>query len=77
MNKKFVYQVGNNKNVILWCTANQISRRYLMFYNFIDNLFCLVQFMSVNRIRKEQEKRIWLSWVINSVIISVTVTLQL
>ena len=25
MNKKFVYQVGNNKNVILWCTANQIS----------------------------------------------------
>ena len=26
MNKKFVYQVGNNKKVILWCTANQISR---------------------------------------------------
>jgi len=25
MNKKFVYQVGNNKKVILWCTANQIS----------------------------------------------------
>jgi hypothetical protein len=25
-NKKFVYQVGNNKKVILWCTANQISR---------------------------------------------------
>jgi len=23
---KFVYQVGNNKKVILWCTANQISR---------------------------------------------------
>jgi hypothetical protein len=23
MNKKFVYQVGNNKEVILWCTANQ------------------------------------------------------
>ena len=26
MNKKFVYQVGNNIKVILWCTANQISR---------------------------------------------------
>jgi len=26
MNKKFVYQVGNNKKVLLWCTANQISR---------------------------------------------------
>jgi len=26
MNKKFVYQVGNNKKVILWCRANQISR---------------------------------------------------
>jgi hypothetical protein len=26
MNKKFVYQVGNNKKVILRCTANQISR---------------------------------------------------
>jgi len=26
MSKKFVYQVGNNKKVILWCTANQISR---------------------------------------------------
>ena len=24
MNKKFVYQVGNNKKVILWCMANQI-----------------------------------------------------
>jgi len=27
MNKKFVYQVGNNKKVIVWCTANQISRK--------------------------------------------------
>ena len=26
MKKKFVYQVGNNKKVTLWCTANQISR---------------------------------------------------
>jgi len=26
MKKKFVYQGGNNKKVILWCTANQISR---------------------------------------------------
>jgi len=26
MNKKFVYQVGNNKKVILWCMANQMSR---------------------------------------------------
>jgi len=24
MNKKFVYQDGNNKKVILWCMANQI-----------------------------------------------------
>jgi len=22
MNKKFVYRVGNNKKVILWCMAN-------------------------------------------------------
>jgi len=28
MNKKFVYQVGNNKKFILWFTANQISRFY-------------------------------------------------
>jgi len=28
MNKKFVYQVGNNKKVILWCTVNQISRSF-------------------------------------------------
>jgi len=26
MYKKFVYEVGNNKKVILWCTDNQISR---------------------------------------------------
>jgi len=26
MNKKIVCQVGNNKKVMLWCTANQISR---------------------------------------------------
>jgi len=26
MKKKIVYQVGNNEKVILWCTANQISR---------------------------------------------------
>jgi len=25
INKKFVYQVGNNKKVILWCTAKQIK----------------------------------------------------
>jgi len=31
MNKRFVYQVGNNKKVILWCTANQISRLYAIF----------------------------------------------
>jgi len=30
MNKKFVYQVGNNKKVILWCTANQISKFALL-----------------------------------------------
>jgi len=27
MNKKFVYQVGNNKKVTLCCTVNQISRK--------------------------------------------------
>ena len=26
MNEQEIYQVGNNKKVILWCTANQISR---------------------------------------------------
>jgi len=26
MNKEFVYQVGNNKKVMLRCTANKISR---------------------------------------------------
>jgi len=30
MNKKFVYQVGNNKKVILWFTANQIPRKGLL-----------------------------------------------
>jgi len=29
MNKKFVYQVGNNNKVILRCTPNQISRLLL------------------------------------------------
>jgi len=33
MNKKFVYQVGNNKKVILWCTANQISTIYSGLYS--------------------------------------------
>jgi len=32
MNKKFVYQVGNNKKVLLWCTANQISRCYYVLW---------------------------------------------
>jgi hypothetical protein len=27
MNNKFVYQIGNNKKGILWCTANQISTK--------------------------------------------------
>jgi hypothetical protein len=35
MNKKFVCQVGNNKKVILWCTANQITKRYLAQENLI------------------------------------------
>jgi hypothetical protein len=46
-----------------------------MFYNCIDNFFCMVHFMGVNRIRKEQEKRIWLRRVRTRVIIYVTVTL--
>jgi len=34
MNKKSVYQVGNNKKVVLWCTPNQISRcEYRKFLN--------------------------------------------
>jgi len=28
MNKEYLYQIGNNNKVILWCTANQISRWY-------------------------------------------------
>jgi len=34
MNTKFVYQVGNNKKVILWCTANQISSdtKFIRYY---------------------------------------------
>ena len=31
MNKKFVYQVGKNKKVILLCMANQISRPIHLF----------------------------------------------
>jgi len=39
MNKKFVYQVGNNKKVILWCTANQVSRttEYVQVHMYIIN----------------------------------------
>jgi hypothetical protein len=33
MKKKFVYQVGNNKKVILWCTANHISTNIENGYN--------------------------------------------
>jgi len=33
MNKKIVYQVGNNKKVILWCTANQTSRTEILVWN--------------------------------------------
>jgi len=33
MNKKFVYQAGNNKKVILWCTANQISKLHMSVKN--------------------------------------------
>ena len=35
MNKKFVYQVGNNKKVILWCTANQISTIHVVVFDAI------------------------------------------
>jgi len=37
MNKKFVYQVGNNKKVILWCTANQISSVLVLAYPLSTN----------------------------------------
>jgi len=42
MNEKFVYQVGSNKQIILWCTANQISsifwsQLHLGFYLFVLN----------------------------------------
>jgi len=33
MNKKFVYQVSNNKKVILWCTVNQISSSNMFWCN--------------------------------------------
>jgi len=47
MNKKFVYQVGNNKKVILWCMANQISR---FAYYWLDSFysFNLPSFSSCN-----------------------------
>jgi len=44
MNKKFVYQVGNNKKVILWCTANQISRfiKYGLFISHTTTSFFVI-----------------------------------
>jgi len=43
MNKKFVNQVGNNKKVILWCTANQISRIVLLCHSPKESLFLNTQ----------------------------------
>jgi hypothetical protein len=45
MNNKFVYQVGNNKKVILWCTANRIStcRCCLSFAASNETVFCRSQ----------------------------------
>jgi hypothetical protein len=34
---KIVYQVGINKRIILWCTANQISRREAVLNNLYDS----------------------------------------
>ena len=43
MNKKFVYQVGNNKKVILWCTANEISRWiYVLNYGIIIIIIIII-----------------------------------
>jgi len=41
MNKKFVYQVGNNKKVILLCTANQISSKKC-----VGDIFVYVRYVS-------------------------------
>jgi len=38
MNNKFVYQVGNNKKVILWCTAYQISRCFITVHDSVLSL---------------------------------------
>jgi len=45
MNKTFVYQVGNNKKVTLWCTANQISRlaHSVTFITFLSRIPLLKQ----------------------------------
>ena len=42
MNKQFVYQVGNNKKVILWCTANQISSFKLLDWYAITKAACVI-----------------------------------
>lgn len=71
---KFAFALFTEMNG--WCKIKYWNKTpYLMFYNFIEILFCLVQFMSVIRFRRYQEKRIWLSSVTYRVIISVTVTL--
>jgi hypothetical protein len=38
MNKKFMYQVGNNKKVILWCTVNQILK---ILIDILINVICV------------------------------------
>jgi hypothetical protein len=48
MNKEFVYQIGNNKKVILWCTANQISR-----FTYCVCRYCSVPWWRKKRLRLE------------------------
>jgi hypothetical protein len=38
MNKKFMYQVGNNKKVILWCTVNQVLK---ILIDILINVICV------------------------------------
>jgi len=61
MNKKFVYQVGGNKKVILCCTANQISRCQKEFkYKYSTQMWSQYYYMGVKlgKIIQPDDKKI-------------------
>ena len=59
MNKKFVYQVGNNKKVILWCTANQISTHSVFSNFFFLNRAVYEEMWKNNVERGRSQMTIW------------------